>query len=55
MSEELEPRPYLSSYEDRHGKTRWRFRRAGKTIQIKGLPGETEFEAAYKAAIEGRE
>lgn len=55
MSEDQEPRPYLSSYEDRHGKTRWRFRRAGKTIQIKGLPGEPEFEAAYQAAIEGRE
>ncbi|MQU72378.1 tyrosine-type recombinase/integrase [Sinorhizobium meliloti] len=54
MSEDIEKRPYLSSYQDRHGTTRWRFRRAGKTIQIKGEPGEAEFEAAYKAALEGR-
>ncbi|OOG73846.1 integrase [Sinorhizobium sp. A49] len=55
MSEKPEPRPYLSSYQDRHGQTRWRFRRAGKTTPIKGSPGDDEFEAAYQAAIEGRE
>lgn len=48
-------RPYLSSYQDRHDKTRWRFRRAGKTISIPGVPGEPEFEESYLAAVEGRE
>lgn len=47
-------RPYLSSFQDRHGSTRWRYRRAGKTISISGQPGEPRFEEAYQAAIEGR-
>jgi hypothetical protein len=42
------------AYKDRHGKRRWRFRRAGKTIQLPGSPGESEFEVAYAAALEGR-
>lgn len=46
--------PGASSYLDRHGKRRWRFRRAGKTIPLPGVPGVPEFEAAYMAAIEGR-
>jgi hypothetical protein len=46
--------PHASSYLDRHSKRRWRFRRAGKTIQLPGEPGAPEFEAAYRAAIEGR-
>jgi integrase len=54
MIDPEEPRPYLSSFEDRHGTRRWRYRRAGKTISITGRPGEPEFEAAYQAAIEGR-
>ncbi|KQT96972.1 tyrosine-type recombinase/integrase [Rhizobium sp. Leaf453] len=49
-----EPRPYLSSFEDRHGRTRWRYRRSGKTISIAGQPGEPDFEEAYLAAVEGR-
>ncbi|NKK71417.1 tyrosine-type recombinase/integrase [Rhizobium leguminosarum bv. viciae] len=49
-----ERRPYLSSFEDRHGRTRWRYRRSGKTISIPGRPGEPDFEEAYQAAIEGR-
>jgi len=49
-----ERRPYLSSFEDRHGRTRWRYRRAGKTIPIHGVPGDPDFEEAYQAAIEGR-
>lgn len=49
-----EKRPHLSSFVDRHGKTRWRFRRAGKTLAIPGYPGDSQFEAAYAAAIEGR-
>lgn len=50
-----ERRPYLSSFKDRHGTTRWRYRRGKKTISLKGAPGEPAFEAAYQAAIEGRE
>ena len=46
--------PHAGSYQDRHGKRRWRFRRAGKTIQLPGSPGQPEFEAAYAAALEGR-
>jgi integrase len=48
-------RPYLSNYQDRHDKTRWRFRRDGKTVSLKGEPGELEFEEAYSALLEGRE
>ena len=47
--------PHASSYDDRHGKPRWRFRRAGRTVQLPQAPGHPEFEAAYRAALEGRE
>jgi len=46
--------PYAGSYEDRHGKRRWRFRRASKTVQLPGAPGQPEFEAAYAAALAGK-
>ena len=46
--------PNASPYKDRHGKTRWRYRRSGKTISLPGQPGEAEFEEAYRAAVEGR-
>jgi hypothetical protein len=46
--------PHAGSYQDRHGKRRWRFRRAGRTIQLPASPGQPEFEAAYAAALEGR-
>lgn len=46
-------RPFLSSYEDRHGKRRWRYRRKGKTVTLRGQPGEEAFEAAYSAALDG--
>lgn len=46
--------PFVGSYADRHGKRRWRFRHAGKTIQLPEQPGHPAFEAAYQAAIEGR-
>ncbi len=51
---EEEPRPYLSHFQDRHNKTRWRYRRGKVTISLKGQPGDPEFEKAYKAALEGR-
>lgn len=46
--------PNASAYKDRHGTTRWRFRRKGKTVTLPGAPGEPAFEAAYQAAVEGR-
>ncbi len=47
----LDGYPYVSSFVDRHGKRRWRYRRNGKTIALSGEPGEAGFEAAYAAAI----
>ncbi|MBX5082125.1 tyrosine-type recombinase/integrase [Rhizobium lentis] len=46
--------PSASSFEDRHGRTRWRFRRNGKTVALPGQPGDAEFVAAYDAAANGR-
>lgn len=46
--------PHASSYQDRHGKTRWRYRRAGKTVQLPYAPGHPDFEAAYQNALAGR-
>lgn len=45
--------PFASSYQDRHGKTRWRFRRKGKTITLPD-PTDAGFNEAYSAAVEGR-
>ncbi|MBX3502840.1 MAG: tyrosine-type recombinase/integrase [Alphaproteobacteria bacterium] len=50
----MTPRPYLSSFRDRHGTTRWRFRRGSRSVYLPGQPGEHAFEAAYCAALEGR-
>ena len=49
-----EKRPHLSSFKDRHGTERWRFRKGGKTVSLKGRPGEAQFEADYEALLEGR-
>lgn len=46
--------PHASSYQDRHGKDRWRFRRAGRSVQLPKEPGHPAFAAAYLAALEGR-
>jgi len=46
--------PNAGPYKDRHGRTRWRYRRGGRTIQLPGTPGDPYFEAAYLAAVEGR-
>lgn len=54
MADDTESRPYLSSFKDRHGTTRWRYRRSGKTVSIPGQPGQHEFEERYLAAVEGR-
>jgi integrase len=45
--------PGLSSYRDRHGKRRWRFRIDGKQVTLPGEPGIPEFEARL-AALQGR-
>lgn len=50
----MDNRPFLSSYKDRHGKTRWRFRRGKMERPIPGQPGELAFEAAYQDALNGR-
>ncbi|MBW7966763.1 tyrosine-type recombinase/integrase [Bradyrhizobium sp. BR 10261] len=47
--------PHADSYQDRHGKPRWRFRRSGRTVSLPGAPGEPAFDAAYRDALEGRE
>lgn len=47
--------PYASSYLDRHGKRRWRFRRNKKTIPLPQGPGHPTFEAAYGAALAGKQ
>ena len=41
--------PYLCKDKDRHGNTRYYFRRAGKKTRIRGRPGTTEFQTAYDA------
>lgn len=45
--------PYASQYRDRHGKTRWRFRKGKLTVGLRGEPGSPEFDAAYQAAAAG--
>lgn len=46
--------PNASAFRDRHGKTRYRYRRKGhKTVCLPGIPGSPEFAAAYQAASEG--
>lgn len=42
---------YTSSYRDRHGALRWRFRRMGVQCELPGQPGEPAFERAYQDAM----
>jgi integrase len=45
---------YVHEFRDRHGKARHYFRRAGrKRIALPGLPGSTEYMAAYGEALAG--
>jgi integrase len=47
--------PGVSSTPDRHGKTRWRFRRTGhRDIRLPGDPHSPEFDAAYQRLITGQ-
>lgn len=50
----MDRRPFLSPYKDRHGRTRWRFRRGKVGRAIPGQPGEDRFESAYDDALNGR-
>ncbi|HYC65059.1 MAG TPA: integrase, partial [Reyranellaceae bacterium] len=50
----MEDRPYLSSYKDRHGKRRWRFRRGKVNKSLPGEPGDPRFEASYDDLLNGR-
>lgn len=45
------PFPNLTRVTDRHGKTRWRYRRAGFSAYIHGEYGSAEFRASYEAAV----
>jgi integrase len=45
------PFPGVSRVTDRHGKTRWRFRRKGFTTYLPGAYGSAEWRAAYEAAV----
>lgn len=45
--------PGVSSYMDRHGKTRWRYRANGRLVPLPA-PNERGFKEAYRAAVEGR-
>jgi len=45
---------HVTAYIDRHGKRRYRFRKAGlPSRSIPGEPGEARFEATYAAALRG--
>jgi integrase len=50
----MQDHPNAGSYQDRHGKTRWRFRRGKRTVSLPEQPGHPAFEVAYQAALEGR-
>jgi len=41
--------PYVCKDRDRHGNTRYYFRRDGKKTRIRALPASAEFQAAYDA------
>ncbi len=45
--------PGVSSYRDRHGGLRWRYRYKGTHKTLKGQPGSAEFMASYQAAVAG--
>lgn len=54
MTGRQRPFPGVTRTVDRHGKVRWRFRRAGKAdLYLPGVYGSGEFRAAYERALEG--
>jgi len=46
---------YVASDVDRHGNVRHYFRRNGRKVRLRGLPGSAEFMAAYQAALKASE
>ena len=46
--------PHVSSYADRYGKMRWRYRNKGVTINMPGDPGDEVFEAKYAEITGGK-
>jgi len=50
---DLKSYPNVSPMKDRHGKTRWRFRHAGRTVYLPGEPHTAEFDRVYQSAIAG--
>jgi integrase len=44
---------YVHQFIDRHGHTRFYFRRGGKRVPLPGSPFSAEFEAAYRALLDG--
>lgn len=46
--------PGASSYKDRHGKERWRYRRGKRQTKLEGQPGDAQFEWSYNDAVAGR-
>src|SRR5262245_9057358 len=46
--------PHVSTYQDRHGRTRYRFRRKGLPARsLPGEPGDERFEVTYRSAMRG--
>lgn len=45
---------HVTAYKDRHGKTRYRFRRAGFVRSLPGEPGHIRFQTAYEEALKGK-
>jgi integrase len=43
---------YVHAFLDRHGRSRYYFRRRGRRIPLPGLPGSAEFMTAYTSALE---
>lgn len=43
--------PYVSSFRDVRGKTRYRFRRAGKSVYLPGPPGSAKFLDTYQKLL----
>jgi integrase len=45
--------PGVSSFRDRHGRERWRFREGGRTVSLRMGPDDPGFLEAYEAAVSG--
>jgi len=49
------PYPGLTKVKDRHGKTRWRFRKKGcVSCYIQGKYGSKEFDTSYQSALSNK-